>query len=306
MADEEARAIEQAGKQQAAHDAKMAELQVAAEHEHAQLLNSARRTTIQQLIAQEVQAENEQYALKLAAFAREIAALDKHGKDYANKLRALQDKEAELTKEHENKITQIKDKAEIERNNRILSAETKLDQSIAQGLSSVIMRHESFASMMTSIGDQILSGMIQNAIMSALVMDFGKEKDAAHAARKAFNWGWDHGGPAAPILAPTLGAMAFAATMAFADGGMVPGNGRGDIVPAMLTPGEHVADKELTDGLRGMVRDGGGKPGNTIHVRAHFAPTIHALDSDGVEDVLTKHQDKFQKHLENSLRKLNH
>ena len=284
---------------------KMGELQVAAEHERSQLLNSARRTTVQQLIAQEVQAENEQYALKLAAFAREIAALDKHGKDYANKLKTIQDKEAELRAEHENKITQIKDKAETERNARILSAETKFDQSIAQGLTSVIMRHESFAAMMTSIGDQIISGMIQNAIMSALVMDFGKEKDAAHAARKAFNWGWDHGGPAAPILAPALGAMAFAATMAFAEGGMVPGNGRGDIVPAMLTPGEHVADKELTDGLRGMVRNGGAKSGPVIHVRAHFAPTVQAFDADGVDAVLDKHQDKFQKQFERTLRRMN-
>jgi hypothetical protein len=74
-----------------------------------------------------------------------------------------------------------------------------------------------------------------------------------------------------------------------------------------LTPGEHVADKELTEGLRGMVRNGGTSGGHAIHVHGvQFAPTIHALDADGVDDVLTRHQETFQRHFETTLRRLNH
>jgi hypothetical protein len=169
------------------------------------------------------------------------------------------------------------------------------------------MGHQSFAAMMTSIGSQVASGMIQNALLLETVEGRKRLSTARTAASEAFQWGWEHGGPAAPILAPVLGAGAFTAAMAFAEGGIVPGVGRGDIVPAILTPGEHVADKELTEGLRGMVRNGGASVGHAIHVHGvQFAPIIHALDADGVDAVLTKHQETFQRHFETTLRRLNH
>lgn len=59
------------------------------------------------------------------------------------------------------------------------------------------------------------------------------------------------------------------------------------------------------DGLRNLVRDGGLSRGQTIHAVAHFAPHIHSLDAEGVDRVLEKHQDTFQKHFENTLRKMN-
>jgi hypothetical protein len=80
--------------------------------------------------------------------------------------------------------------------------------------------------------------------------------------------------------------------------------GNFDSVPAVLTPGEHVSDKKLTQGLQKMVDNG--PSGNTIHVHGvSYAPEVHALDADGVDEVLTKHADTFHKHFENSLRKLN-
>jgi hypothetical protein len=306
MSAEEARIKQEAGKEAAVHSVKMGELEIAAEREHALLLNSAHHMTAQQIAVQETQRENEDYALKMAAYAREIAALDKHGKDYENKLKTLQDREEELTRAHENKVTEIKDRAEMDRNMRTVAAITRMKEEFARGFAQVIMGHQSFAAMMSNIGDQVLTGMIQNAIMSALMMDFGKEKDAARAARKGFIWGWEHGGPAAPVLAPALGAMAFAATMAFAEGGMVPGVGRGDVVPAVLTPGEHVADKELTDGLRGLVRSGGASS-NRGDVHLHFRPTYHVqtIDGDGIRATLTEHADEFQEHFQSTLRRMN-
>jgi hypothetical protein len=305
MAQEEIRVKEEAGKEAAAHETKMGELRIAAEREHQQLINSSHRVTAQQHMAQETQLENEEYALKVAAYAREIAALDANGKNYQNKLRAIQDRETELTKQHENKLTQIKDSAEKERNARIASAEQHMIEEYARGFSQVIMGHQSFASMMASIGDQILSAMIQDAFMLETVQGRKRLSDARTAASSAFEWGWEHGGVAAPILAPVLAAGAFTAAMAFEKGGMVPGVGRGDIVPAMLSPGEHVDDKELTDGLRGMVRNGGASA--ATHVSVNYRPVYHVqtIDGDGIRGTLTAHADEFQKHFEQTLRKLN-
>src|SRR6185437_9717957 len=99
-------------------------------------------------------------------------------KDYQNKLKALQNKEEELTQQHEDKITEIKDKAEERRNDRILAAERQLENSIAQGLTSVLMRQESFGKMMLNLGDQLAAGMLKNALMSMMTMDMTREKDA--------------------------------------------------------------------------------------------------------------------------------
>src|ERR1035441_3997402 len=105
-----------------------------------------------------------------------------------------------------------------------------------------------------------------------------------------------------PVIGPALGLVAgaatFAAAMAFEGGGVVPGIGRGDIVPAMLSPGEGIIPGGVMDGLSKLARSGGmGGSGNHYHVHGvQFAPTVHALDSDGVDAVLEKHQATFQKH----------
>ena len=306
MAEEEAKLKAEAGQEAAQSEQKMGEIALAAEKQHQKMLDSSHRITDQQRLAEETAASNAEYAIKLKAFQREELALDKSGKDYANKLKALQDKEKQLTQQHENDLTAIKEKAEIERNQRILSAEDRFNDEVSRGMSQVIMGHQTFAKMVTSLGDQVVSGMIQNAIKSMMTDDMTKEKDAAAAARKAFNIGMGMG-PAGIVLGPVFGAAAFAAVMAFESGGIVPGVGRGDTVPAMLTPGEGVVPKGVMEGLSNMAKFGGmGGQGQQIHVHGvHFAPTVHALDSEGVDRVLDKHSDKFQRHFESTLRKLN-
>ncbi|MGC2743193.1 MAG: hypothetical protein WA672_08390, partial [Candidatus Angelobacter sp.] len=192
--------IEAEGKKEAAaHDLKMDELKIAAAHEHQALLNSMHRASAQELVNQEIQQADNELNVKMKAYERDLAALDKHDKDYQNKKKALEDKETELTQQHENQVTQIKEKAEQDRNAQILDAETRMKQLFARGFAEVITGHQTFAAMMKSIGDQVLTGMIENAIMSAAMDDFGKEKKAAKAAREAYTWDWEHGGPAAPI-----------------------------------------------------------------------------------------------------------
>ena len=233
MAEEAAKQAQESGDEAASHDAAMATLGVAAEKQRNALINSARKSTDEQIAAQDKAIADEEYQIKRTALAREIAALDKSGQEYNNKLKALQDKEKQLTQAHENEITQIGEKAQQDRNKRMLAAQQNFDDSIARGLTQVLMGHESFAKMMNQLGNQVVSGMMENAIKSMLADDMTKEKDAAKAARKAYGIGVSIGGPAGMILGPVFGATAYAAQMAFAQGGIVPGVGGVDSVPSM-------------------------------------------------------------------------
>lgn len=303
--------VEQAAaitREQADSDEKMGELRIAAEKAQQEVLNSMRHVSAQQQAAQSTQFANEEYQLKLAQLQREIEGLDQSGQEYLQKLQQLQDKEKQLTQQHENEITAIKEKAEQERNQRVLAADTQFEDSIARNLTQSIMRHQTWSKMLITLGDQVIAGMLENAIKSALMDDFTKEKDAAFAARKAFMAGMQFPFPANIVAAPVLAAGAFASVMAFQEGtDMVPGVGRGDKVPSMLEPGEGIVPGGVMDGLRNVARNGGFESsGNHIHLHGvSFAPTVHALDADGIDKVLDKHQDTFQKHFQKTLRRMN-
>ena len=208
MALEEAKLQAEAGKEEAEHEQKMDELRLTAAKQASDHRLNMERTNVQEQLDADINFANQEYTLKMAALDKEITALDKYGKDYENHLKALQNKETELTKAHENEITQIKQKAEEERNARILSAEQRFNDSIASGLTSVIMRHETFAKMMDNLAGQVAQGMIENAIKSILALDMTKEKEAAAAARKAYLAGMQMPAPANVVIAPAWAAMA--------------------------------------------------------------------------------------------------
>lgn len=295
------------GKEAAANAQEMGQLALAAEQESWALRDSALRASVQRRIAEEMNAEHQEFALKDAALKAEAAALDKNAKDYEVKLVALQNKREQLIRAHENRVTQIEDQAQKERNARILSAENQFNDTLAGGLTKVLMAHQTFGAMMSSIGDQITSGMIQNAIKSILANDMTKESDAAAAARKAYLAGMHFPFPVNVVMGPVLGAAAFASVMAFNEGtDAVPGVGRGDVTPAMLTPGEGVVPGGVMDGLSKVARSGGFDSGGS-HYHAHVSPTynLQALDSEGMDKVLAKHSDTLTKHVTTSLRKLN-
>ena len=241
-ADEDAKkATADAGKEEANNIEKMGALALAAQREHQQLTDSARRITAQKRLEEEIENANAEYAFKLAAMNKEMSTLDKTGKDYENKLRQLQDKQKQLVQQHENDITAIKEKAAQDQNQKQQAGMTRMVDEISGGLTQVLMRHQSFASMMDTIGNQVVSGMMQTALKSMMTMDMDKERQAASAARSMFLAGAKFPFPANIVMAPALGALAFASMMAFQDGtDSVPGMGRGDHIPAMLEPGEGV------------------------------------------------------------------
>lgn len=307
MLSEQTKIAEEAGKEEADRVRQTGALAVAAEKERNALIDAARHVSDEARMQQEVKIAGEEFRYKQEALQKEIAALDKSGKDYTNKLKELQDKEKELVQEHENEVTAIKDKAEMERNQRILSAETRFNDVLATQMTQMLMRHETFGKMMVNIGDQVVSGMIENAIKSMLADDMTKEKDAAAAARKMFLAGTHFPFPANIVMAPALGAMAFAAVMAFQGGtDRVPGVGHGDTVPARLEPGEGVVPGGVMDGLRKVARNGGfnNAPHQThIHVRPTY--NVNTIDGDGMREALNKHTDVLEAHFHNAVRKMN-
>ena len=304
MTDEQKKLDAEAGKDAADSAEKMGMLQVAADKQTSQLILSAKHASAAEQVASDIALANEEYNVQLTAGAAEIAALDRTSNEYANKLKALQDKQEQLVREHENKVTAITEKAEEERNARILAAEQRRNDTIAKGLTEGITRQETWGKMMRQIGQQVATGLIENAIKSMLADDMTKERDAAAAARKAFLAG-EQTIPGLPgvVLGGAMAAVAFASVMAFNTGGIVPGVGKGDIVPAKLEPGEGVLSNKVMDGLRSVAAGNGSGP------EVHYHTTIHhhvqALDSEGVDRVLTDHAPTFEKHLRNHARRLN-
>ncbi|MCU1320376.1 MAG: hypothetical protein JWM43_25 [Acidobacteriaceae bacterium] len=302
-AEDEAKQSADAGKAEAENTQKMGELALAAWRGQAALADSARRTTAQQRMAEEVQFSNADFGIKATALAQEIAALDKTGKEYENKLRDLQNKQKQLVRAHENEVTDIRDKAAQEQNQKLSAALTRIEDMTSRSLTQVLMGHQSFASAMTGIGNQVVSGMMQTALKSMLTLDMSKEKEAASAARAMFLSGAKLPFPANIVAAPLMGAAAFASMMAFQTGGVVPGVGSGDVVPAMLTPGEGVVPNSMMDKLNKAVSSGEIGGGRHYHVHATFAPQVSAIDSTGVEEMLNTHSDKFNKHVEKNTTK---
>jgi hypothetical protein len=94
------------------------------------------------------------------------------------------------------------------------------------------------------------------------------------------------------------------AALAFAEGGLVPGSGTGDTVPAMLSPGETVVSRALTEQVASNTGSGG-KGDVHHHNNLTYAPNVSAIDSDGVEKMLKKHAATFSKHVNAQLRKQN-
>jgi len=305
MTEDERRLNDEAEQETAKHTQKMGELAIAAEREAAQSVLSIATQSGQQRLQAALEASDREYNAEVSALNKEIENLDKFSRDYENKQKALYDKLDELKREHDNRNLQLTNQAQSQELGVLTVAQAKMASVFADGFTQVIMGKESMGRMLEQVDSQIIAGMLKTALMSMATRDMTKEKDAAAAARDAFAWGWANGGPAAPILAPTLGAAAFAAEMAFSEGGIVPGVGNADTVATRLTPGETVLPKSLSEGLLSAARSGTLGGGTTVHVHVNHSPTIHALDAEGMGRVLEKNADVLTKHVTNQLRKMN-
>jgi hypothetical protein len=301
---EQARLGEEMAKEEADHSKKMAALNLQEEQEQTKEQVKVHKSRSQQILDEQIAGENADYQAQMRAYETELGALDRFSKEYEVKKKQLQDKEEELEKAHQNKLTQIQLQAEEERNQRILAAENKFESSIAAGMAKVLTGHESAAKMLMSLGNQVAAGLMENAIKSVLANNYTKESDAAAAARKAYLEGQKIGGPAGTIVGSAMAAMAFASVMAFAEGGVVPGVEKGDVVPAMLTPGETVIPKQMSDNLKNASNNAPKQP--DVHIHHHATYHVQAFNADGVNQVLEDHGDQFVAHVQDHIRRGNH
>jgi hypothetical protein len=307
MNDELKKLDAEAGKEAADSGEKMGMLQVAADKESEARRLTATNASNAARMDSAIKLENEGFAFQKAAAEKRIAALDQTEADYQNKLKALQDKEAELEKEHANKVAKIRTDAEIQTDKSILDAYTKFSGDMAKGLTGVITRQESMGKMLRQVGDQAASSLIENAIKAIAANKMTASSDAAKAARRAFLAGEEAiPGPAGVVLGGVLGAGAFASVLAFADGGIVPGTELFDSVNAKLMPGEMVIPKNITDRLMQASRnDGAGSGAQEIHIHHAHYYHVQAMDSEGMDRVLTKHASTVERHFNNHARKQN-
>ena len=297
MTEEQNKLAAEAGKEQAEHTLRMGELQIAAEKQQLQFRVSLHKMTAAQILAEELKISREEYQAKLAAYAQEIAALDKHGKDYENKLKAIQDKEKELTRQHENELTQIQQTATAKQLSVVTDAYNRIGQEIASTAARSITQGKNLGQAFEQMAGTMLQTALTNLMQMETIQGRKRFGDARTAAADAFEKAGN------PILGGIEAAAAFAAVMAFEKGGIVPGIGNGDVVPAMLTPGEAVLPKRLTENLSRADSGNSGGDHYTVHVR----PTYHiqTIDGDGMRAALNKHTDVLQKHFESAVRKMN-
>ena len=305
ITDEANKMREQAGKESAQQTLRIGELQITAEREKDQSLMAQGLMSAHERMASEERMANQELANQRTAAQQELAALDTTGKEYENKKQQINDKIEQAEKQHQNRMQQIQDQAAAQEYSRLTQQEQRMANTYAQGFSKVIMGKESFGKMMQQVDSQIAGSMIQHAIMSMIALDMTKEREAASAARKAFVSGMSMPPPANVFIAPAWAAAAFASVMAFESGGIVPGVGKGDTVPAMLEPGEGVLSNKQMDTLREAANGDAPTGGQQVHIHHHATYHVHALDGPSVDRVLQEHGEKFTDHVTNTLRKMN-
>lgn len=242
-----------------------------------------------------------EYAAKHAALEQDLVATETMGQEKVVAQQRVNDQLAALNQKYRDEQQELDQKqAQAEK-----QAFADVANSAAQSFVRIAEGRESLARLEQSLVETAISNSIRAAIT-----EMAQEKDSQLAKAKSAA----AGAMAAvsripfigPALAPVAGAATFAAAMAFAEGtDRVPGVGHGDIVPAMLSPGEGIVPGGVMDGLRDVARNGGFQKGHTYNLQLRPTYHVQALDGDGMQSALEKHNDQLVRHVENALRKMN-
>ena len=112
----------EAARQQAEMMQRLGESAIAGDRAVAEAQLTIHRGTIEQRLALDLDFAQRGLDVKLAANQAEIAALDKGGKDYINKLHELQGKALELTAAHDAEVASLTSRAQVAEYQRDLTA----------------------------------------------------------------------------------------------------------------------------------------------------------------------------------------
>ncbi len=244
---------------------------------------------------------DQEYAEKRAMLERELQDTQKMGRERVLEEQRIRQQMLEVDQEYQDRKAEL---AEDEKQKEKAAA-MEVTNSFAQSMLQVAEGHQQMA----RVAEEAFQSIIAHSLEAALMQVAGQETVTLANAKAAASGAMSAVAKipvVGPALAPIAGAAVFAAALAFEKGGEVPGVGRGDIVPAMLTPGEGIVPGGVMDGLRSVARNGGFQgQGHTTVV--HVQPTYHVntIDGDGMREALEKHSDQLHQHFENTLRKMN-
>jgi hypothetical protein len=275
----------------------LAKLGLDADKEAARHKAALHQSSIAARLAEEQKEMSAEWAVEEKGYDHSIAIAEAfYGKDSAEAMKAHQSKEL-AERKHQEEMKKIVDKGEEDQAKLVLQAESRMADGTAAAVNKMLFSHKSVAAAFAAMGREMVEGALKNVIKMILTNDMEKLSNAEVAASRVM------ASLPFPINIPAAAAV-FAATMAFAAGGLVPGSGDGDTVPAMLTPGETVVTKALTQ--RVAQSEGRGQSGGQGHVIQH-SPTYHVstMDSRGFSSMLQKHDAEFQAHAVATMRKLN-
>lgn len=232
-------------KETARHDLEMAKLDLAAREEHAKFLQAIGKKTADATLADEKEQMRAALQVELDGLAAEQAALAKDHTLTLVEITKFENKKKELIKKEQNEELKLTQDAEAKKLLAIQKAEQSMAKSIEDTAIQSMFQYKNMDKAFEHLGQQ----MIQHALTNLLQMqaiDRKKElMDAKMAAKDAFKWVMsDVPFPVNAVLAPLAAAGAFAAVMAFEEGGKIPGSGP---VPIIGHGGETVVTKALTD-----------------------------------------------------------
>jgi hypothetical protein len=290
VAEASIRGREQAAQEEIRHSAAMAQIKrtVSSPHDLGQIDDAQKQAT-------------REYQAKHQALTEQLTLYRQAGQD---KVKQAQQTEMQIA---------LLDKQAADRSQELQTQKVQAMRSmwaeVETGYASMFMNVlEGHRSLYGAIGGFLDAAVSKSVSASLQVMAGNKSEQLSYAKTAAAGAYKSMAG--IPFIGPELGAVAaaavFAGAMAFEKGGIVPGVGMGDIVPAMLTPGEMVIPKSMTEHLTSAARSGSGGTSHVTHVHVRPTYNVQTIDGDGMNAALEKHSDQLQRHFENTLRKMNH
>jgi hypothetical protein len=252
-----------------------------------------RKSTIEQEVAAEKDAAKRMYDAEMAGYDQELSALSSAAIKNTVAIQKLNDKKLLAEEKYQEQRNKIANKGEEEYANIVRQAQEKMADATSTAVNKMLFQHKSAAQAFRAMGEDMVENAIKSAIKMMMTNDWMKLSNAEVAASNAMK---DY---PFPVNIP-IAAAVFAATLAFAQGGKVPGYGNADTVPAMLTPGETVVTKALTQQVENS-QGGSSNQGHTVHI--HMGD-VHAVDAKGFDGLLEKHAAVVGKHVQSQMRRM--
>ncbi|MEQ1663170.1 MAG: tape measure protein [Thiobacillus sp.] len=254
----------------------------------------------EQLLALEADFEARRNQIKADALQARLAQVDPDNDP--EKYAAIKAQIDELEMQHQLRMTEIKNQAELERNQYQLSAMNSIQSSMASNLQQLMMGQMTIANFMKATWTSVLSAITGELAkfvakwiaQKVAMMIFGKTAALSEIATNVAKAG--AGGVASMAAAPwplNMTAPAFGAAMAAAAAAFSPAASAagGYDIPAGANPITQLHAREMVlpakhaDVIRSMA-EGGGEGGGS------FAPVIQisTIDASGVRDFLMTNQ----------------